>query len=1012
LTIRTKLAATLAVPLAALAAFAALQVRDAYGTADHVKRQAAVATAAAGPAGVVNALMNERDFETLRTLGLDKQAPWLSVRNSRQAEDATDSSISGFTRLLAEQGRDAAGAYTSALRQLRLKLNGDAGLRAQADDLSRKTSLDNAPRASKLYDGYTDLIANLLDANTQASARIDDARIRTGVELLDSLNRQNDVEARIVMETLLAGISSDPVLALDAQRLAGLESQGNVQLSVRAGEEYAPAINTALNAKARKNALARLNAIATDPIRARRDDVLALPKDLQLLRASVSIVSGQVMDRSVKLAAAAQGDEQVWIAVAIGSLLLAFLLLWLTNRWITRPLRALADQAAAMAGTHLPDAVKQILATPTGETIETPDIAPVKVRAGGEVRDVANALNQVQESALGLAVEQAQLRGNVADAFVSLGRRNQNLLSRQLEFITQLETEESDPKTLGHLFKLDHLATRMRRNAESLLVLAGHEAPRTWSAPVEIGDVVRGALGEVEGYQRVRLRHLDDADVDGSAAVDVSHVVAELVENALAFSPPEADVEIYGRRDEFGYVLTIVDQGIGMGPEDLQRANDLINSADAATFAPSRFLGHYVVAQLAARHNLNVHLSASPAGGLTAMIALPGVLIGIEPPVLDGETELVAEPPAFEASDAPRPLDALPRRDSATPVPALYVDDAPHADAEPEFDAQPWLALLQDRAPEAEPTTEAAPSSNGLAWPTAEESTTPAAPIVFSAPVAPAPEPDLFTPPPLDTRFNESLNESLTHEPWPVAQVEATPEPQPLAGAEPAPDEFAAPVAEDVEPAAPPKRPGIGLGTFADLRSTPTTPRVRTEPALESLDADSVAPVASPDGPAPVADRAGTYAEVSDAVDALQDPLATPTVSAPPGFTDSEDFLPSRLPKRGRKGGKGPWTREKPATPAVPPAPTSFSSPPAPNPYIATDGARIVEPSHAPAASDEDGMHFQAPPPSPDGGSTQDPNATPPAPAEGGRIEFFAAFRDAAERAREEAGIDDRRVGR
>jgi signal transduction histidine kinase len=1007
LTIRTKLAATLAVPLAALAAFAALQVRDAYGTADRVKRQAAAATAAAGPAGVVDALITERDLETLRTLGLDKQAPWLSVKNSRQAEDATDAKMSRFTHLLARQGREAAGSYTSALGQLNVKLNGEGGLRSQADDLSRKTSLNNAPAAKTLFDGYTELIANLLDANTQASARIDDARIRTGVELLDTLNRQNDVEARIVMETLLASISSDPVVALDAQRLVGLENQGNAELPVRAGEDYARAINTAMKAKARKEAVARLSAIAVDPVHAKRADVLSLPKDLQLLRSSVSIVSSAVMNRSVTLAAAAQGDKQGWIAVTIGLLLLAFVLLWLTNRWITRPLRALADQAAAMAGTHLPEAVKQILATPTGERVETPDIAPVRVRAGGEVRDVAGALNQVQESALGLAVEQAQLRSNVADAFVNLGRRNQNLLSRQLEFISQLEGEEKDPESLEHLFKLDHLATRMRRNAESLLVLAGHEPPRTWSAPVEIGDVVRGALGEVEGYQRVRLRHLDDAEVDGSAAVDVSHVVAELVENALSFSPPQADVEIYGRRDEFGYVLTIVDLGIGMGPEDLQRANDLINSPDASTFAPSRFLGHYVVAQLATRHNLNVHLSASPAGGLTAMIALPGALTGLEPPVLDGETELVAQPPALPESGAPRPLDALPRRDSATPIEALLVDDPQQSGVEPEFDAQPWLALLQDRAPES--TLEATPPANDLGWPTAEETGAPAAPIVFSGPVAPPPEPDLVTPPPLDTRFPESLNDSPTHEPWPVAQADPTP--APAAFAEPEP-EAVAPVAEDDAPPAPPKRPGIGLGTFADLRSTPTAPRVRSEPAPEAAEADAVAAVAAPDAPAPVADRAAAYAEVSDAVDALQDPAATPTVSAPPGFADSEDFLPSRLPKRGRKGGKGPWTREKPATPVVQPAPTSFTAPPMPNPYIATDGARIVEPSHASVASGQEGMHFQAPPPSPDGDTKQEPNAPAAVPAEGGRVEFFAAFRDAAERAREEAGIDDRRVGR
>ena len=254
--------------------------------------------------------------------------------------------------------------------------------------------------------------------------------------------------------------------------------------------------------------------------------------------------------------------------------MLAIALLWLTNRWITRPLRALADQAAEMAGQRLPAAVQEILETPVNESVVHPEVEPVRVHAGGEVHDVEVALNKVQDSAVSLAVEQATLRRNIADAYVNLGRRNQNLLSRQLEFITQLENDESDPETLEHLFRLDHLATRMRRNAESLLVLAGLAPPRTWSAPVAMGDVVRGALGEVEGYRRVRLRHVDDARVDGAAAADVSHVIAELVENALSFSPPDADVEVYGRRDDHGYVITIVDSGIGMHEEELERAND------------------------------------------------------------------------------------------------------------------------------------------------------------------------------------------------------------------------------------------------------------------------------------------------------------------------------------------------------------------------------------------------------------------------------------------------------
>src|SRR5690606_11180801 len=146
-----------------------------------------------------------------------------------------------------------------------------------------------------------------------------------------------------------------------------------------------------------------------------------------------------------------------------------------------------------------------------------PHVTPVRVNARDEVADVADALNTVQDTALDLAVEQAVLRRNIADSFVNLGRRNQHQLGRQLDFITELESKATDPDTLANLFRLDHLATRMRRNAESLLVLAGVEPPRKWAAPVRLTDVIRAALGEVEDYQRVTVRGVEPATIVGSA---------------------------------------------------------------------------------------------------------------------------------------------------------------------------------------------------------------------------------------------------------------------------------------------------------------------------------------------------------------------------------------------------------------------------------------------------------------------------------------------------------------
>ena len=311
------------------------------------------------------------------------------------------------------------------------------------------------------------------------------------------------------------------------------------------------------------------------------------------------------------------------MGIAVGGLLVALLVTWIASRSITRPLRSLKRQAEEMADTRLPAAVRQILDTPAGEDVVIPEVEPITVKTKDEVSQVAAALSKVQSSAVDLAVEQAVLRRNISDSYINLGRRNQNLLSRQLDFITDLERNEADPDTLEGLFRLDHLATRMRRNAESLLVLAGIEPPRQWSAPVKVADVVRAALGEVEDYQRVVVRNLEPAAVTGAVAADVAHVLAELIENGLSFSPPEQSVEVKGRLTTAGYTLAITDNGLGMAPDDVERANRRLAGKESFTVAPSRYLGHYVAGHLASRLGIVVELQDSPAGGVTARIDVP-----------------------------------------------------------------------------------------------------------------------------------------------------------------------------------------------------------------------------------------------------------------------------------------------------------------------------------------------------------------------------------------------------
>ena len=239
------------------------------------------------------------------------------------------------------------------------------------------------------------------------------------------------------------------------------------------------------------------------------------------------------------------------------------------------------------------------------------------------IRDSGEAFNFVHRVAVQLAGREAALRRSVGDMFLNLARRSQSLIDRQLELIDDLERSEADPDALDNLFKLDHLATRMRRNSEDLIVLSGSEPARRWSQPVPLVEVVRAALAEVEDYNRVELLPIDDIGVAGQAVSDVVHLLAELIENATSFSPPGTKVQVAGQPVSNGYVLEIEDRGLGMSDEELVEANERLANPPVADFALSRMLGLYVVARLAQRYNIKVQLRHSWYGGITALVLLP-----------------------------------------------------------------------------------------------------------------------------------------------------------------------------------------------------------------------------------------------------------------------------------------------------------------------------------------------------------------------------------------------------
>ncbi|MFG3102670.1 nitrate- and nitrite sensing domain-containing protein [Streptomyces sp. NPDC048182] len=291
-------------------------------------------------------------------------------------------------------------------------------------------------------------------------------------------------------------------------------------------------------------------------------------------------------------------------------------------RSMIRSLRRLEETATKVAQDRLPELVKQLSETDP-QDVDT-SVESVGVHSRDEIGRVAAAFDDVHREAVRLAAEQALLRGNVNAMFTNLSRRSQGLIQRQLSLISELESREADPDQLSSLFKLDHLATRMRRNGENLLVLAGEEPGRRWTRPVPLVDVLRAAASEVEQYERIELASVPTTEVAGRVVNDLVHLLAELLENATSFSSPQTKVKVTGHALPDGRVLIeIHDTGIGLSPEDLAAINERLASPPTVDVSVSRRMGLFVVGRLSQRHGIRIQLRPSDSGGTTALVMLP-----------------------------------------------------------------------------------------------------------------------------------------------------------------------------------------------------------------------------------------------------------------------------------------------------------------------------------------------------------------------------------------------------
>jgi signal transduction histidine kinase len=370
------------------------------------------------------------------------------------------------------------------------------------------------------------------------------------------------------------------------------------------------------------------------------------------------------------------------------------------GRGLVVELVGLRNTALEIARHKLPQAMLRLRA---GEEIDIRAEAPPGPPAEDETEQVAEALGTVHRAALRAAVERAELASGISGVFVNLARRSQVLVHRQLSLLDSMERRSDDPNELSDLFRLDHLTTRMRRHAESLIILSGAAPGRAWRLPVSLTNVVRAAVSEVEDYARVEVRQFPEASVIGAAVADLTHLLAEIVENAAQFSPPHTRVRVTGEPVGNGYAVEVEDRGLGMGKETLTEANRRIEQSETLDLFDSDRLGLFVVSRLAARHGIKVHLRTSPYGGTTAVVLLPTALLH------GGAAErapraAVDREPTVEREYARVPVAAVPHQEpvqASADRPALVATAPASAETTPE--PPPGVTALRLHRPPEDP---------------------------------------------------------------------------------------------------------------------------------------------------------------------------------------------------------------------------------------------------------------------------------------------------------------------
>ncbi len=628
--ISTRLVALLTLPVVAATSLGALRISDNMDDIQQLENMKLLTDMTKRATELAAALQEERD-QSAGPLAHGAKATDYTVKGYR---DKTDRAAESFREASEEVDNNSKDGNLRGVRDNLVQLVGDLNNIAKI----RNTAYEAKDNSTQTVEAYHRLITNLLGLSqdmaeatsnpemirsTRALAAFSNAKEYASIQravLAAALPANNDTVGDLSENDRLYADS-----ALTSQRseikafrnIYGTQAAADLLKSI---EQNNPTITA--SDKYASRALSNPNALNDLEKRSYRDWVDDSTTKIQQMRAIETTLLEDMEQKARELR-----NESEREAIISGALILLVLGVSLVGAFVVarsmiRSLRRLEETATKVAQDRLPELVKQ-LSESDPQDVDT-SVESVGVHSRDEIGQVAAAFDDVHREAVRLAAEQALLRGNVNAMFTNLSRRSQGLIQRQLSLISELESREADPDQLSSLFKLDHLATRMRRNGENLLVLAGEEPGRRWTRPVPLVDVLRAAASEVEQYERIELASVPTTEVAGRVVNDLVHLLAELLENATSFSSPQTKVKVTGHALPDGRVLIeIHDTGIGLSPEDLAAINERLASPPTVDVSVSRRMGLFVVGRLSQRHGIRIQLRPSDSGGTTALVMLP-----------------------------------------------------------------------------------------------------------------------------------------------------------------------------------------------------------------------------------------------------------------------------------------------------------------------------------------------------------------------------------------------------